>query len=369
MPRLPPLRIPFSDFWSMRIEHPYSMLVRAGGHAWSCGQCPLSIDGAVLAAGDLVAQAEHVDRYIRRLREKADLAPENVGKLVLYHEARDPEAAQRMQSLFQRAYPGAILMPIGTPYFYYPGMLIEVDVHAAERRAPLVTREAGGFRIQAVNAGDLVWLRLEVLGQAAASLDLQGLHDALRNSAAVLPEALLADHWFVGGNDAGPMLKALQHGGLVTDPGSAVRVTLPAGTVAMGELTFAGGGLAASPPTHPRPGVALFVRCSQTHFWIAGRSIASSSLVGETRAIMAAIADTMRERGWRFEAIAKATTHYVGSSSAEDLHENMAVRNTYYSRPGPASTGLPVAAFPFSASKIAVDVLGVLSSDEADDRV
>jgi len=47
----------------------------------------------------------------------------------------------------------------------------------------------------------------------------------------------------------------------------------------------------------------------------------------------------------------------VGSSAAEDLHDDMAARNAYYRRPGPASTGLPVAAFPLSKSKIAVDVL------------
>ena len=77
---------------------------------------------------------------------------------------------------------------------------------------------------------------------------------------------------------------------------------------------------------------------------------------------MAAIADAMRARGWRFEAVTKATTHYVGSSAAEDLHDNMAVRNAYYRRPGPASTGLSLAAFPFSQSKIAVDVPGVIES-------
>ena len=38
----------------------------------------------------------------------------------------------------------------------------------------------------------------------------------------------------------------------------------------------------------------------------------------------------------------------------------MSVRNAYYRRPGPASTGLPVAAFPLSSSQIAVDVLGVI---------
>jgi len=83
-------------------------------------------------------------------------------------------------------------------------------------------------------------------------------------------------------------------------------------------------------------------------------------LVGETKAVMTSIAETMRAQGWSFDKVCKATTHYVGSSAAQDLHENMAVRNAYYRRPGPASTGLPVAAFPFSPSRIAVDLLGII---------
>jgi hypothetical protein len=76
--------------------------------------------------------------------------------------------------------------------------------------------------------------------------------------------------------------------------------------------------------------------------------------------IMAATADILRARSWRFESVTKATTHYVGSSAAQDLHDNMTVRNAYYPRPGPASTGLPVAAFPLSSSQITVDGLGVI---------
>ena len=76
---------------------------------------------------------------------------------------------------------------------------------------------------------------------------------------------------------------------------------------------------------------------------------------------MASIAETMSAQGWSFDAVCKATTHYVGSSTADDLHDNMKVRNAYYRSPGPASTGLPVSAFPFSSSKIAVDVLGVIA--------
>ena len=47
-PTRAPLRVPFADLWGMRIEHPYSLLVRAGGHAWTCGQCPLAPDASVV---------------------------------------------------------------------------------------------------------------------------------------------------------------------------------------------------------------------------------------------------------------------------------------------------------------------------------
>jgi len=50
---------------------------------------------------------------------------------------------------------------------------------------------------------------------------------------------------------------------------------------------------------------------------------------------MPAIADILRARGRRFDAVTKAITHYVGSSSPADFHDNMSVRNAYYPRPGP----------------------------------
>jgi len=54
--------------------------------------------------------------------------------------------------------------------------------------------------------------------------------------------------------------------------------------------------------------------------------------------------------------VAKSTTHYVGGSTAEELHDNMSVRNRRYTKPGPASTGLPVFGFADPASKIVVDI-------------
>jgi hypothetical protein len=130
--------------------------------------------------------------------------------------------------------------------------------------------------------------------------------------------------------------------------------------MAMGELTFARGAVTRfAPPA--ASGSSVIIRRRRKHFWVAARSPSpAGSLVGETRTIMASIAEALSAAGLGFDAVCKATTHYVGSRSAEDLHDNMTVRNAYYRFPGPASTGLPVAAFPFSSSRIAVDLLGVV---------
>src|SRR5262249_5782126 len=106
---------------------------------------------------------------------------------------------------------------------------------------------------------------------------------------------------------------------------------------------------------------SLLLRHSPRHFWIAGRTTApGASLVDETRAIMTEIDAAMQAQGLRFDQVCKATTHYVGSSDADALHANMAVRNAYYRQPGPASTGLPVVAFPAAPGRIAIDLLGTL---------
>jgi enamine deaminase RidA (YjgF/YER057c/UK114 family) len=217
-------RLPFSELWSMRIEHPYSLLLRADGLAWSCGQCPLAADGAVLAPDNLCGQADHVIAYISHILDKAQFNAANVGKLVLYHAPLEPRDTARMLERFRTAFPGAVLMPIGTPFFYYRGMRLEVDMHAAEPCGPLASAsdDVCGLRIQAVDGGELVWVSLELLadrdggrGQARVADEV---HDALRATAGLSAAELLADHWFVGGDEAGPALARLREAGLVTDP-------------------------------------------------------------------------------------------------------------------------------------------------------
>ena len=78
-------------------------------------------------------------------------------------------------------------------------------------------------------------------------------------------------------------------------------------------------------------------------------------LVDQTKAIMKAFDALLLKKDLSFLDVAKSTTHYVGGS-AEELHSNMQVRNAYYSKPGPASTGLPVFGFGDQNSKVVVDL-------------
>ena len=90
--------------------------------------------------------------------------------------------------------------------------------------------------------------------------------------------------------------------------------------------------------------------------WTQARARREAGLVAQTEAIMAALDVHLASLGLAYGDVVKSTTHYVGGSSAEELHENMAVRNRRYTKPGPASTGLPVFGFADPESKVVVDL-------------
>ena len=96
------------------------------------------------------------------------------------------------------------------------------------------------------------------------------------------------------------------------------------------------------------------------YFSITANINDETGLVDQTRTIMTNIANVLDEWGLTFKDVCKATTTYVGDSSAEALHDNMVVRNSYFSKPGPASTGLRINHFSNSQGKISVTLFGLV---------
>jgi hypothetical protein len=184
---------------------------------------------------------------------------------------------------------------------------------------------------------------------------------SLLESFGIGSEDLLSDHWFVAdGVDAAP-LEALAREGLLSDRGAIAQAGLPENARILGELTFVRSGGARTGLVTLRSnanGDTVTVRKRGRYFWISGRAHSGNGLVDQTRAAMNAINAEMVGNGWQFGRVGKVTTHYLGTGSEQELNSNMAVRNGYYKRPGPASTGLLVRSFPYSASLITIDVLG-----------
>jgi hypothetical protein len=145
---------------------------------------------------------------------------------------------------------------------------------------------------------------------------------------------------------------------LISDEGALIEGA--AGHDALvGELTY-GRGSREAPAVSSREvaGVRVVTRRKGRFDWVSARCLDGDlGLVEQTSRIMDVIDQTFRDLDLTFENVVKSTSHYVGGGSPGELHDNMAVRNRYYKKPGPASTGLPVLGLADSNSRIAVDVL------------
>ncbi|QIG47842.1 hypothetical protein G5V57_08980 [Nordella sp. HKS 07] len=340
--------IPFEKIWRMRIDHPYSMFVRDGDMAWSTGQCPLDQRGEVLYPGNLLAQGLVVCDFIKRFMREIGCAASALGRVVAYYVKQHPGDEQMLTRLLRdRLGDDLQIIPVAVPYFYYDGMLLEIDVYASTTRRPMQRLEDAETRIalEVIDAGPLVWAALRV--PKTCTRPAEPAIDKLLADAGLAKDRLLADQWF----------RSKEAQDLAS--GADVSADLDS-DAAIGELTFAKSPVQSEVIEEP---VALTIRHSGDHFYVAARDVtAEGGLVEQTQAIMRTIEANLRRRGLRFSDVRKSTTYYLAGSSADELHLNMQVRNGYYSKPGPASTGLPVIAFPATPSLITVQLLGIASN-------
>ena len=292
----------------MAIDVPYSYLVRDGDLAWTCGQVALDRDARVVHPGDLAAQSSVVCDHIAEILARAELPRSGVKRLYLYFVDAAGGAAAEMTAVFSDRFGGEVsLTPIEIPHLYYDGLLLEVDVWWSGGDRFLWSSHNGVVERPSILSEHVLVPR----AQAATQLDL--------------PDAGAA---IVGG---------ASHSGVVTH---AIEVVGPAVTT---EVTEDGN-------------VVLVTRRGGGLTWVQGRARGGGGLVTQTEAVMSAFDAHLPSLGLAYADVVKSTTHYVGGSSAEELHENMAVRNRRYTKPGPASTGLPVFGFADPESKVVVDL-------------
>ncbi|GKY87135.1 RidA family protein [Sinisalibacter aestuarii] len=344
--------VPFGQRWSIRMPVPYSALVVDGDRAWSSGQLALDPVGAVRAPGDLAAQARIIADNIAALLAEGGLNAAAVSRLVLYSAAHDPAAQAKAETFFARRFgPDTLIETVPVPHFYYDGVLLEVDVFCA--RAQPVEGEAlpGGGSARVMREDELVLVNLTAppasLGQAIGGL---------LNRHALSPDQLLSG-WGIAPE---PMLSAVPGQVAPRLPGFFAGALMPCyqiGDQVHLYLTFGTGEVEIAERRGER--VRLHLARAGTLAVLDGRYLGGREvgLDAQTEAVMAELGKVLAEHGMSFTDVVKSTTFYAGGNTAEELHGNLAIRNRYYSAPGPASTGVPIARMADPGAKVRIELV------------
>lgn len=318
--------VPFGTHWAMGIDVPYSFGVIDHGQFWSCGQCSLDLNVNVRSPGDLEAQLKVVAGYIRDQFTPHGVPPSRLSKLVAYIVGDETDLAMTPRVLCEALGASPLVVAVGVPHFYYPGMRVEIDVYGT----------AEGTQSDFAHH-----MLTETSQSAACSRILTARLYVPRNGGTTAT----ARHW----SDA-----------LGQDGGAAIRVALPLGMEALADIVEVPAATAQSKITDAAEGIRLVNRQAGRYLTLLGRSTLPGRPVPEqTQAIMEAHAGALSAQGLDFTDVVKQQTHYVGSSDAEDLYANMRIRNGYYTKPGPASTGLAVFGFADPATAITIELLAV----------
>lgn len=362
--------LPFSSVWKMRIDHPYSLFVRDSDAFWSCGQCPLDPIGGVLFPGDLVAQTRAVAGFIvDDFLPKIGAGVEGVMMLVVYYvKTSDGEGLRVGQVLNERFGKEVIVVPVAVPHFYYEGMMVEIDVFGASGggRAREVVDENTGARLNIVEADGVGYASLVVPeGTSEVGEVVQRLLDK-----GGMGERIMGEQCFVASEELGKQLQTARSNRLAT--GCEIVGVEPDGFAVVGQFTLAKGQVTQTmflTHEHGIEEVTASISRSGPFFEVMAACTEPVGLVEETRRIMQAIEWTLQRHELSFSDVRKSTTHYIAGSSEEELHDNMSVRNGYYTKPGPASTGLPVLSFPLARSHVSVRIFGKSSQGRSDAEI
>jgi len=348
----------------MPIDVPYSLMLRVGDFAWSGGQLALDSNSSVIAADDLGAQCGIVCNYINEIMARGDLPASTAQRMLLYYVDRGTGARDRMLDIFRQRFGDAILLdPVPVPHFYYDGILLEVDVFFGPGDVCFGSDSRSEAALKIVDSGDVVWASLETSGGSIETAG-QMLEENLREFG-ITRANLLSGHWFAPSHLLSGTAAYLGRSGREADTGALVDVGRGTDTI-RGVFTFVRGAPGPGGPEVPGPGgpevedfdgLRIVSRRKGAFTWVHARSLDRDiDLVDQTKHIMDGIERVFDRLDITFADVVKSTAHYVGGSSPEELHDNMRVRNGYYAKPGPASTGLPVFGFSDPASRIVVDV-------------
>lgn len=396
------------DHWHWPVELTHQHGVRSGSLVFTGGQADLDQTGRVVNPDQLHSQCLNVIQFVHDILSDLDATLNDVVRWVVYFVGDAKDEALILSLLNQAT--GCHCQPsvstVCLPALCYPGMRIELEAiaycpeHGASRqvqyaRSDTLPALAEGFS-HVVRCDDLVFTSdcssMAPSGSVRAPDDLleqtrlmmQCLDATLALAGASMDDVLKLNVFYQGDGTAenwsGPALIRAAH---FSDPGpAATGITVPRfaqpGLMTKIAVTAGIGSPArqreyAWPANHwdwteklPYKHGNRFGNLIHLGGQVALNSNAQvlhpDDMVQQTRIAMRNIATVLAEFGATLNDIVKVTTFYQGSASAEALHENLLIRSSSYTRPGPATSGIPVTTLVYPSMTIEIEVIAMLDA-------
>jgi len=348
--------VPFETLWEMAIDTPYSFMVRDDNLAWSCGQLALDKKSQVIGANNIEKQSYVVCDYILEILSRAGMHIQSVTKLLLYYVENGENNREKMLDIFQEIFGNNILLvPIRVPHFYYDGILLEVDIYCNTEKKQYLLHNQNGVSINAISTSSEI--SMFVVAKANSIEFLIAELTSFLSDLSVNLEAVLSEHWFVPSGDLLAFKNCITKDRPNLDLGAVISSGKDTDYISGHFILTREEAVSSTKTIDTENSVSLLIRQNDNMAWLQARSLdVTKGAVAQTELIMESIETAIKPLNLSFKDIVKSTTHYVGGDTAEELHQNMEVRNAYYEKPGPASTGLAVFGISDNASRIVIDL-------------
>ena len=94
-----------------------------------------------------------------------------------------------------------------------------------------------------------------------------------------------------------------------------------------------------------------------------GVAVHPGDLSAQTHQAMAHIKTVLEALGAGFDDVCKVTTLYSGDCGADALHANLPIRSSYFTDPGPATTGIPLPQLAYDQMMIEIEIFAMTEPD------
>ena len=398
--------------WNWPIEVTHKHGVRCGDMIWIGGQVNLTPDGVVLNPGDLAAQTVAVADNIGRVLADFGAGLDDLVYLnAFYVNDGTVVEADFLQSIAACLPPGArtAITPVPVAWLAYDGMLVEIEAYAMRgadgaalprEYAPATVADGRPSRFcSALRCGKMIFVSAQSPLDGAGELQGEGdivaqsrqvaanLRAALEHFGADFDDVVKTNRWYCGADgidDFEPA--ALDFAANFSEPGpAATGIPIPRHAdarelIRIAVIAMLGENGERLPRRHVWPD-SLWdwhvhlpykhgLKCDNMIFLGGqvsldkqGQAVHPEDLSRQTHQAMAHIGTILGELGAGYDDVCKVMTVYKGDCGAAALNDNLPIRSSYFSDPGPATTGVPLPVLAYEGMCVEIDIYAMADPD------